>query len=163
MARQKETADKEEGVVEKRPAPGRSYFSTAPAHNGWLYGALAAILVILVFMLGVAAERHHNSGQTFFSKAGFRTGFMGPERMHEGGFGFGGTQTADGESRTTGVVTSVNGDNFTVAGNGATTNVTTNSSTQYQGGNQVKQNDTVIVRGTTSNGTLTATEVVINP
>lgn len=163
MARQKDTADKEEKVAEERPAPSRSYLNAAPARHGWLYGALAIIVLLLVFMFGAAAERHHSSRQMVFGAAGFKTSFIGPGRMHERSFGIGGTQTANGEDRTTGVVTSVNGNNFTVAGNGATTNVTTNSSTQYRGGNQVKQNDTVIVRGTTSNGTITATEIVINP
>ena len=163
MARQKDTVDKEEKVVTDRPAPSRSYFSTAPANRGWFYGALAAVVLILVFMFGAAAERHHNQRDFMVTGGGFKTSFIGPERIHERGFGFGVTQAASGEDRTAGVVTSVNGNNFTVAGHGATTNVTTNSSTQYRGGNQVKQNDTVIVRGTTSNGTITATRIVINP
>ena len=165
MARQKVSEDKEDKVVEERPAPaGRGYFSPAPAHRGWLYGVLTVIVLILVFMFGAAAQRHHSSREFMVTGGGFKTSFIGPGRMHEQGFGFGGdTQTANGESRLNGVVTSVSGANFTVAGNGATNNVTTNSSTQYQGGNQVKQNDTVIVRGTSSNGTITATQIVINP
>jgi len=163
MARQKDSVDKEDKVVEERPAPSRSYFSAAPAHRDWLYGALTVVILILVFMFGAAAERHHNSRELMVTGGGFKTNFIGPGGARERGFRFDGPQTANGENRTTGVVTSVNGDNFTVAGNGATTNVTTNSSTQYQGGNQVKQNDTVIVRGTSSNGTITATEVAINP
>src|SRR5690348_5850322 len=107
MARQKDTVDKEDKVVEERPAPSRSYFSTAPAQRGWLYGALAVIVLILVFMFGAAAERHHNSREFMVTGGGFKTSFMGPGGMRERGFRFDGHQIASGENRTTGVVTSV--------------------------------------------------------
>lgn len=169
MARSKPTEDSEsvdnkEKVIDERPAP-RGQFTTAPAGRGWLYGAAAVIVLALVFLAGAAAANHRKG------YAVFRTG--GPlGAPAEAGFGLrhrtmgafdSNSVPVNGQSRLNGVVTSVNGNNFTVAGNGATTNVTTNSSTTYQDGNQVKQNDSVVVFGTTSNGTLTATRIIINP
>lgn len=129
--------------------------------SGWLSGLLVAVLVLLVFLAGIAVADHHR-GRVFgagnmVKRSGLAGGFG--LRRH----GFGGQAARDGQTRLNGVVTSVSGSGFTVAGHGSTTNVTTNSSTQYQGGNQVKQNDSVIVRGSQSNGTITATEVAINP
>ncbi|MBX4188958.1 hypothetical protein KW792_02555 [Candidatus Saccharibacteria bacterium] len=140
-----------------------NYFSTAPG-KGWLYGAGAFFLLLIAFAMGSAAAGHDRlqPGRTVLG--GPHVGF---ERHMRTGGGQGlmesGTSTSDGQSRTQGVVTSVNGSNFTIAAHGWTTNVTTNSSTKYQNGNQVKQNDSVIIFGTEANGTLTATQIVINP
>ena len=91
-------------------------------------------------------------------------GGFGFERRGLGGDGFDSNVTVDGQTRLSGVVTSVSGSGFTVAGHGVTTNVTTNSSTQYRNGSsQVKQNDSVLVLGTDSNGTITASQIIINP
>lgn len=139
--------------------------STRNMNHGWPYGLLGVLIILVVFMAGMGVARHHQLERT----GGFFGG-PGPGRvgMHERGFrttggGVGAGTISNGQSRARGVVTSVNGSDFTLAGNGSTTNVTTNSSTQYQDGNQVKQNDTVIVFGTTANNTLTATNIVINP
>lgn len=65
-------------------------------------------------------------------------------------------------SRLTGVVTQVNGDSFTIAGNGTTKTIKTNSDTSYNTADKkVSVNDSVIVAGTDSNGTFTATTVNI--
>ncbi len=69
----------------------------------------------------------------------------------------------DSQNRVAGVVTAVSADSFTIAGNGGAKNITTTSSTQYQGGNKVKINDTVIVYGKTSGNSLQASFIVINP
>lgn len=140
-------------------------FSTMRQNNGWLAGLLALIAMALIFMAGVSIADYHRGmvykSGNIVSGPGLAGGF-GERRFMMGG-GFGSNGTVNGQSRDEGVVTSVSGNNFTLAGNGATTNVATNSSTQYQGGNSVKQNDTVVVFGTESNGTLTATQIVINP
>lgn len=147
--------------TETKPQSSSSrYFK--PEH-GWLYGLLVLIVGVLIFIAGMAVANHHNYRTGFFG-GGYNVGMFG----RHGGMmglrsGLDGTTTINGQTRIKGVVTSVNGSSFTIAGNGSTTNVTTSSSTQYQGGNQVKQNDTVTVFGTTSNNTLSATEVVINP
>ena len=92
--------------------------------------------------------------------------FGGDFGPREHGFmmgGYGAGTSANGQTRQSGVATVVSGNSFTLAGNGATTKVTTSSSTQYQGGDQVKANDTVIVWGNLSSDTLSATQIVINP
>ncbi len=79
------------------------------------------------------------------------------------GFGFRGGMMDDNQNRLTGVVTKVDGKNFTIAGNGTTNSITVNDSTQYTNGSTVAINDTVFVSGTVNNGTFTATQVTINP
>ena len=166
MARSTEKSDSQTAVKEvpaERPVQ-RNYFSTSN-QKGVLYGLLAFVVLLIVFAAGAAAANHHRAVfRTASFVGGPGTASAGPMRGgHERGFMTSGNFNTDGQSRVMGVVTSVNGSGFTVAGNGSTTNVTTNSSTQYQGGNSVKQNDTVLVRGTSSSGNITAAQVVINP
>lgn len=114
--------------------------------------------VIVVFMAGVAldhASLRRQRGELLGQR--FGTGIM-----HRGGR-MGRQGVKNNENRLRGVVTGVNGDSFTLAGNGATNTVTTNSSTQYTNGSKVAVNDTVLVVGTTNNGTFTASRIVINP
>lgn len=170
MAKQADKADevvkgKEDKQQPSTPARGNS-FSTVPPGRGWLYGLGAVVIVAIVFAAGVGVANHRS--QEVFVRTGNMMGEPG------GGFGFGhraygerfyggGTSTS-GQTRVAGVVTAVNGSNFTVAGHGSTTNVTTNSSTQYQdGSSQLKQNDSVIIFGTESNGTITADQIIVNP
>jgi hypothetical protein len=146
-----------EVVTETKP----TRVSAVNINHSWLYGLVGILILLVVFMAGVGAANHHNrmvrpSGAM---AGGFSKRIFGGER----GFRADGGQLSNVGNSTRGVVTAVNGASFTLAGNGATTNVTTNSSTQYQDGNTVKQNDTVIVFGTTTNNTLTATQVIINP
>lgn len=144
-----------------------NWYNSQTGGRGMLYGAGAVIVLIIVFLLGAAVTNHRvNRVGGFFGGPGMvskRIG-IGGERgfMRAGGFD-GSITNGNGQTRTSGVVTSVNGSSFTLAGNGSTTNVTTSSSTQYQDGNSVAQNDTVIVLGTKSGDTLNATSIVINP
>jgi hypothetical protein len=141
---------------------------TINTQRSWIYGVGAVLILILVFMAGMGAAAHHEEMK---GKRGIFTVQRGEFGTHMGGspmgagirHELGSSTTSNGETRLSGVVTAVNGSSFTVAGSGATNNVTTNSSTQYQSGNQVKVNDTLLVTGTSSNGTLTATHIVINP
>jgi len=65
-------------------------------------------------------------------------------------------------TRLTGVVTQVNGDSFTIAGNGTTKTIKTTTDTNYNTADKkVSVNDSVVVKGTDSNGTFTATSVNI--
>lgn len=158
---------------EEQKVAGNNKFISMRAHNGWLYGLLAVLAVAVVFAAGMTAARYHDDRVAIKRSiaAGFieGDGFGAKEHGfmmfggHMGGQALGESITINGQTRASGVVTGVNGSNFTIAGSGAVANVTTNSSTSYQNGNQVKQNDTVVVLGTSSNNTLTATRVVINP
>src|SRR5579862_6639659 len=151
MARQ---ADK---PTETQTAPVNHY-STFSNGRGWLYGLIGLVVLVMVFIAGAAVANHRGViGGGLYGKRG--VSLIGPRRGM-GGLG-GGIYSA--QNRIEGVVTSVNGSSFTVAGNGSTTDVTTSSSTQYQGGDTVKQNDTVVVYGSLSNNTFTATQVAINP
>jgi hypothetical protein len=70
---------------------------------------------------------------------------------------------ADGSTQVRGVVTAVNGNTLTVAGNGTTRSVTISSSTQYSGGLSVAVDDTIIATGSVSSTTFNATAIVVNP
>lgn len=130
-------------------------------------GAIIAVIVAagFLFWAGLAATFFFVRGHSPLFEGnvirrdidvGFRGGMGG---MH----GFVRGQFNDSESRLTGVVTKVDGKNFTIAGSGSTNDITTNDSTQYTSGSSVSVNDTVVVSGTISGGTFTATQVVINP
>lgn len=123
--------------------------------------AIAAGLVLVfsfiasLFAIGMAA--HHldrdRGGLAGLHQRGLRAG--GPIGL--------GDRISGSQNHLFGVVTSVNGSSFTLAGNGSTNDVETNSSTQYQNGSQVKVNDSVVVLGTTNNGKFTASRIFINP
>lgn len=146
--------DKEEKP--KEPVYGYHHKKT------WLVPVL--IVVIVVLFIGMiaswAAYRHNWYGPGYKNVVVRSGGHMMMDEGHRGGF-WGGTYS--NQNRISGVVTSVNGSSFTVAGDGSTNTVQTNSSTQYQNGSSVKTNDSVVVFGTTNNGTFTASSVVINP
>jgi hypothetical protein len=149
---------KDEVTAAEQEVSHNHYVAMGNKRN-WLVGGVLVILVLL--LVGALAhgrnERPGRFGKNFGGYGMMQRqgrGFMGA------GGNFGGTTN---QNRITGTVTAVNGSTFTVAGGGSTNDVTTNSSTQYQGGAQPKVNDTVVVFGTTNNGTFTATQVVINP
>jgi len=71
------------------------------------------------------------------------------------------TSTNTTYTRTEGVVTAVNSGSIVVAGGGKTQTITTNSSTTYDNGTKPAVNDTVVVIGTQSGSTITATEVAV--
>ena len=168
MATQADKTDKvdEKTKAEERPAvPARSnYLSTGPAGRGWLYGLGAVVILVIVFAAGVGVANHRQSmvvrTGSFSGTAGGGFGFG---RRGSGAGGFGGGTSPSGQTRVNGVVTAVSGSDFTIAGNGTTTNVTTDSSTQYQNGSTVKQNDSVLIFGTQSNGTIAASQIIVNP
>lgn len=121
--------------------------------------------MFLVGLLGGMVAYHHErrNNITYLDGTGITLrdgGGIVRQTRSLGRFGIAGSNSQD---TARGVITSVNGTNFTVAGNGSTQQVSTSSSTQYQGGDQVKVNDSVVAYGTTNNGTLSATQVVINP
>lgn len=134
--------------------------NTVTIHRNWAYGVAGVLIILFVLMASVGFARRHEEFKEAVPLGGFKTGLS--TRPHHFMMGGGQTNVNTGD-RVTGVVTAVDGSSFTLAGFGSTTNVTTNSSTQYQGGNTVKVNDTVAAIGTTSNGILTATQVSINP
>lgn len=129
--------------------------------TGIAAAAVAGLLLLFTVFVAFAAllwsTGPHGWREQGFHESGIR--MMG----ERGGHMAGGFSRFDNADATRGTVTNISGDSFTLAGNGAATQVKTSSSTQYRGGNQVKVNDTVIAFGTTTNGTLNATQVIINP
>lgn len=130
----------------------------------WWGVAVGAIFILLVvFLGGVAADRlAYGPGGEHFKGNHMHRGAM-KMRGGMGGVPGSGQFLDNSQNKVHGTVTSVNGDTFTVAGNGATTQVKTSSSTSYVGGNQVKVNDSVGVAGTLSGDTIQATKIIVNP
>jgi hypothetical protein len=122
----------------------------------------AVLLAFVVFGLGAVAGRIGNR------IANFRQG--APAIARDGGgrgarmrTEFGGKFRSDNSQVLRGVVTSASDTELKIAGNGATNTITLNDKTEYQNGSKAAVNDTVIVEGTTNNGTFTATRIVVNP
>lgn len=142
---------------------GPQWYNTAPVRRGWWLALGSVIILILaVAALAAAAAYRVSSGngqgplRAFGVESRLKSGELG-------GLSQSSSSAPNGETRKTGVITAVSGDSFTLAGNGTTTQVTTSSSTQYRGGNQVKVDDTVVVRGTISNDTMAASRISIIP
>jgi Domain of unknown function (DUF5666) len=146
----------QESVVPEQPTKATE--SKQPTNRHTLAVVAGVVIVaVLCFSVGwfghVRAERNDVSLQPF--------------AVHEGGMGERGFKDdlmnpTDGTAATrlSGVVTQVNGNTFTIAGNGTTKTITTNNSTTYNtGSNKVTVNDSVLVAGTDSNGTFTASSV----
>jgi hypothetical protein len=126
---------------------------------------ILVLIVAVVFVAGIFLGHAANLRKTVhFSERGFTSiQSSGSTTYIRQGFGqFSGSNTTN-QSRIQGVVTNVNGSTFTVAGDGTTNIVQTNSSTQYTGGTTVAINDTIVVLGTINNSTFTASNVDINP
>jgi len=126
--------------------------------RSWIIPTLLGLIAI--FLLGLLAQGAHREGRFGDDMVG--KGFQTMRAPRNGGM-MGGSRYNTGQSSIRGVVTAVNGSTFTVAGNGATNDVETTSSTQYRNGSQVKVNDSVVAFGSTNSGKFTATQVVINP
>ena len=130
--------------------------------SGWLLPVMIFVVVMsLAGLFGGMVAYHHERQTTVLSPRfeRMRSGIIQRNRTSDG-FGM---MNSNSQNAVSGVVTNVNGSSFTVASNGSTQQVPTNSLTQYQGGNQVKVNDTVVVYGAITNNTFTATQIIINP
>lgn len=154
-------ADKDE---EKQPGKEQEQLENGHGYRkpGWLLPVLVFVIVVFLAGLfgGMVAYHHERQNTVLSPRLGeMRSGIIQRNRTSDG-FGM---MNSNSQNAVSGVVTNVNGSSFTVAGNGSTQQVSTDSSTQYQSGNQVKVNDTVVVYGTTTNNTLTATQIIINP
>jgi hypothetical protein len=137
-----------------------------PAHvplsnwrNPWVI--LASVLVLVFIVFGLISHAAVHFGPQMYTRI---TGTSGPAGV--GPWGPVGARRsvaiAPGSSEVQGVVTAVDGNKLTIAGDGTTSTVYTSSSTQYVGASSVAVNDTVDVTGTSSDGTFTATGISIN-
>jgi hypothetical protein len=138
-----------------------NHYSIHNDRRNWLVSGL--IIVLILLLIGAIAHNHQDS-RGFGRKAGaFGAVGMRREGKLMGGGGKFNSTIGSNQNRIQGVVTAINGSTITVAGHGATNDVETNSSTQYQNGSSVKVNDSVVAFGTISGGKFTATQVVVNP
>lgn len=172
--KQPETTPTDEQVTEERSLrddrpPARqtttqtTTYSTFRRHPiRWaILGGLSLLLLLGLLALSALVHliRHADDRGLFNGVSGQYS-----QQMHEGFRGGRDYRQAPLSDSTFvhGVVTAVNGDSFTVAGNGTSKVVKTNSSTVYNNsGNKVAVNDTVSVMGTTNGETFTATRVYI--
>jgi hypothetical protein len=129
--------------------------------------AIGLVVVFVLLLGGMAVVTYsyakHDDNKRFTIESGLRN-FDG-NRMHRGmqeSRGMRGTYGPDSNQIVvSGVVTAVEGQSFTIAGNGTTNRVTTNSKTKYNSDSKVSVNDTVTVVGNVNNNTFTAAQVVV--
>jgi hypothetical protein len=149
-------SQKAEPAPQPAAANGYHYYHRRP------WGVPILIIVILIILFGLFASwagwRYDRNGHL-----GFNGDMRRPYGQMTPGYSSGSNGIYNNEIRLQGVVTAVNGTEFTVAGNGSSNTVQTDSTTQYQNGSGVAVNDSVIVYGTINNGMFTAKTVVINP
>ncbi|HET9721825.1 MAG TPA: DUF5666 domain-containing protein [Candidatus Saccharimonadales bacterium] len=140
-----------------QPINQEPVYAHHPHQKSWLMPTLIVVIIVLFLALifSWAVMGRHGYAR-FAPRSGGAHGHKVGDRRLLGG-------NSANQSRLRGVVTAVNSNSFTLAGGGATNTVQTNGSTQYRNGSQVKVNDSVMVAGTTSNGTFTASVVAINP
>ena len=142
--------------------------------HGWWW--LTGAIVVLLFLVALAAGAGYMMSNRFYGRHMIdQPDYTVNRMMHYDGDGMMGigygqyveTQASSGSVTTTvynyqtGVVTAVNSDNIVIAGNGQSTTIKTNSSTQYVGGKKPVVNDTVSVVGTTTDNTITATQISV--
>jgi hypothetical protein len=166
------TAPVEKIVSEKVAIKDKDSKPVAHDKKNWrgLIITLAILGVILLFLIGAGAYMLFNNSSDYsdVSNRGFRETRMMQRMAYNSGsdLGYGSYQqtTATNDSVTTtiynyvrGVVVAVNGDNIVIAGNGKQTTIKTNASTMYT--TKPVVNDTVTVVGTTTDSTITATEI----
>ena len=135
-------------------------------HHDWSISNTPLLIVIAVmaalillgggFAIGNRSSSMNGPGP-IFGQAGLFARKSGGMGAHRHGF------LNNSSTRVSGVVTAVNGTHFTVASQGSTKDVETNSSTQYVDGSSVAVNDSVVASGTTTGSQFTADRVVINP
>jgi hypothetical protein len=125
----------------------------------WIFGTLLSV-VVLIFILG--AVKHAMYAYKYDNYQDMRSG-----HMYNRSFDRGDMRESLRDNRTgsfvTGVVTVIDGDTLTIAGNGTTKQVKATDSTEFYGAAQsVKVNDSVRIVGTTQGDTFTATRVMIS-
>ena len=159
----------ESNVTETKPVAGKSKMVWyAPEHRPFV---VAGLLIIVILLLGVSfmAGRHVWRRDGEFGGRQFTTMQFVPNgvRSYDGGLR-GGMMRGDGlatsNTRVNGVVTAVDGNTITVAGDGTTTKVTVSSNTTYSGSSEpAKVNDTITAIGAKdASGTLIASSVYLS-
>jgi len=153
--------EKEEPVKEKMPKTSEHSLHRLHAswRNPWVILATVLVAAFILFSVGSA-----HLTKTFAVRTGFGSGKPG---MMTRGFsrrdGGGLYNSNSSGTRIEGVVTAANGNTLTVAGDGTTHSVVTSSSTTYTNGSSAAVDDTVVAIGSTSGGSFTATNVIVNP
>lgn len=136
-----------------------------------ILGIIAGVLLVAMIVGGLELLHTLSERANRLTPTGDHVGFSQEIRANRSPFGYGQsvqTQADNGSVTTTvynyltGVVTAVNSDNIVIAGNGKTTTIATNSSTTYDNDTKPAVNDTVVVTGTTSGATITATDIAVN-
>lgn len=129
-----------------------------------IVSAVAALaLCIATGVLALTAFHHPMQAAKQFNEPDMRRSVHdgtngGPGR--EGLFGMRGEGSSN--TRVNGVITSISGDSFVVAGNGKTVNVTKSGSTSVRGTSaSIAVNDTVMILGTQDGDSFTATTIIV--
>ncbi len=133
--------------------------------------ALAGLLIVFLLLLGGAfmAGRHAWRNDQIFETRHFSSMQFSPDSAWSYGDGFRidvmrGQRSTASNTRVSGVVTAVDGNTITVAGDGTTSKVTVSSNTAYSGSSEpAKVNDTITAVGAKDgSGVLIASSVYLS-
>lgn len=148
---------------------------------GWVVGAFVVLFALVGFVASGYALIHGvkndaststRSGRDYALRGdqfgnvsnensnGSTDGTTGMTGGPGGGFGMMRGESGNSSTRISGVVTAVDGDTLTVAGNGTTVTVKVTDSTTYSGSSKpATVNDSIVAVGTTSDDVFTATSI----
>jgi cytoskeletal protein RodZ len=153
-------------VEEKYPEETKRIDRSVRIGRPYFIAAIVVLIILIIVLIGsmfrfsqVRQGFEDRNGMTFYSHQ------MSP-RQDGGSFFFSSSSTngstTTSNSAVSGVVTAVNGSSFDVGGGGSKTTINTNGSTTWNTTDKkVSVNDSVIVYGTVSGSTLTATSVQV--
>jgi hypothetical protein len=172
----KETAAVPEPAITEQPGTPQSTEQKKTGHSlprvplwGWIVGGVVVFFALVGFVSTGYTAMHGLKKDVVTTARGdyaLRGDQFGNDRntaggTMRGGFGdFGMMGDDNSDTRVSGVVTAVNGDTLTVAGNGTVVTVKVTDDTTYRGASKpAAVNDTITAIGTKSNDVLTATSV----
>lgn len=136
-------------------------------HPLWWILAAAIALFIAILLAAAAKQLFYRgpiTGSTnqMSSNSMMHCGRFGDRTRMRGGMMDDNEQLPSNSIRVSGVVTAIDGMKLTIAGYGASKIVEINDKTEYYGAAQpVKVNDTVMISGTSSGDTFTASRITI--
>lgn len=170
MADSVKQSDKTEPVV--APVKAVKTWRNVPVW-GWAIGALIVFFAVVGMVAACFSVFNHANNRLVTTS---RVGMMqrgltdDQDQFSTGRSGFGGRMmggmgtSTNSSTRVSGVVTAVDGNTITVAGNGTTTKLTVSDSTTYGGSTKpAAVNDTIMATGATaSDGSFTAATVYLS-
>lgn len=169
MAKEENEKNEEvsQNVVEKNPEVTKKTDKSVRIGRPYFIAAIVVLIILIIVLIG-SLFRFSQVRQGFYDNRGGGVIYSRQEAPHMNESFFFSSSNSNDNSTTSasvvsGVVTAVNGSSFDVGGGGSKTTVNTSGSTTWNTTDKkVSVNDSVVVYGTVSGSTITATSVQIS-